>query len=160
MADRELYVVCHDGLGRPLQGKRSDFLERCRRTTKPRHYTPCGSPERSENPICPKVAYPCAMPAPDPSNRLRRRQAAISVRAASRISDPSVTAGRSRRTSQIVHFSYGSSPRRVAELGEQGQQRLVTSSITTLHFTRIYPISLRSLRGTAYIDDIGQPSVK
>src|SRR6516162_8762520 len=42
-------------------------------------------PERSAKPIWPRVAYPCAIPAPNPSTRPRRRHAAINVPAVSRI---------------------------------------------------------------------------
>src|SRR6516225_6962110 len=49
-------------------------------------------PERSAKPIWPRVAYPCAILAPNPSTRPRRRHAAINVPAVSRIAIAILTA--------------------------------------------------------------------
>src|SRR3954453_10909950 len=53
-------------------------------------------PERSENPIWPSVAYPCAIPTPKPRSRPRSRQSAISVLAAERIATAMLTARKGR----------------------------------------------------------------
>jgi hypothetical protein len=110
----ERHVVGHYRLAQPFQGELSDFFKRRRLFDGDRdglsnkdlpvlrlgtqtcgevaHRTDGSVAGAFGEPDLAQVASPCAMPAPNPSNRPRRRQLAVNVPAAPRIATAMLTA--------------------------------------------------------------------